>query len=229
MAEVPLDRVSFERAKVYIDGSREAEALATFDAACLKDGVLQVMPAAYYAAANRNDLSVWCVRRGLYCLPTVELIDWLREQIDGSAIEIAAGHGAIGRALGIPITDSREHENPGMAARYAEMQQGLTICPPDVEKLTAAQAVEKYRPSVIIGAWATWRYDERRHWAGGSQYGVDHEKLLAKPFVQRFVHIGHERVHAPMPLRMKPHREHRLPFLWARPLDPLNVIWTWEK
>lgn len=208
----------------------EAEVVAELDAACLKDGLLQPMPAAFYASRLQVELAAWCVRRGFYCLPTTELIDWLREQIAGdTAIEIGAGNGAIGRALGIPITDSRQQEHPELRRHYEAIGQGVTHYPPDVEKLTAMEAAEKYRPSVIIAAWVTWRYNPNLHRRGGNAQGVDELKLFAKPFVDRYIHIAHERVHARSPLRDVPHTVHRHPWLFARPMDPLNVVWDWHQ
>lgn len=110
----------------------EDEIVAELDEACVRDGMLQPMPAAFYASRLQVELAAWCVRRGFYCLPTVELIDWLRERIAGeSAIEIAAGNGTIGRALGIPITDSRLQEHPDLRQHYESIGQGITHYPPD--------------------------------------------------------------------------------------------------
>ncbi len=211
-------------------------AIAALDAACIIDGKLQPMPSAFYELQDRQSLSAWCIIRGFYCLPTLELIDWLRERVGDelgpgqpSVIEVGAGHGAIGRALGIPTTDSREHEEPAMAAAIQAMRQGLTICPPDVEKATAAEAAEKYRPHTLIASWVTWRYNPMRHDDGGSDRGVDWRKMLAKPFLQRLIFIGHERIHAPMGIFDMPHETHRLPFLWGRPLDARNVVWIWGR
>lgn len=217
-----------EAGVIVLDGSRATETAERLDAACMSDGVLRPMPAAFYAGVDRNDLSVWCVLRGLYCLPTLELVDFLREQIAGeTAIEIGAGHGCIGRALGIPITDSKQQERPDVAAAYRAMGTAPIVYPLDVEKLTALQAVEKYRPSVVIGAWVTWRYKPDRHASGGNVNGIDEGKLIAKPSVQRYVMVGHERVHAKRPMLGRRQTVHRLP-LFSRALDNLDVVWVWS-
>ena len=42
---------------------------------------------------------LWCVRQGIYQLPTCELIEWLKEAIGGrTAIEICAGRSCLGRS-----------------------------------------------------------------------------------------------------------------------------------
>jgi hypothetical protein len=204
------------------------DAIGELDAACLVDGVLQPMPAAFYASREPSEVAAWCVARGFYCLPTVELIDWLREQIgDESAIEVGAGHGAIGRALGIPITDSRQQERPEVAATYRALGQPPVSYPADVETLTALEAVEKYRPSVVVAAWTTWRYDARAHHRGGNVHGIDESKLLGKRFVRRYIQVEHARVHARRPIQTRRHAAYTLPFLWSRSVDRLDVVRIW--
>lgn len=211
-----------------LDASREADILSRFDEACLRDGLLQVMPAEFYAGERQNDISVWCVRRGFYCLPTLELVDFLRREIGtDSAVEIGAGHGAIGRALGIPITDSKQQERSDVAQLYGQLGQAPVMYPADVEKLTALEAMEKYRPSVIVGAWVTHRYDPKSPQRGGNVNGVDERKLLAKAYLQRYLFVGHERLHAKKPILARPHVTHEPGYLYSRAVDPLNVIWVW--
>ena len=209
-----------------LDARNETKILAKLDKACLRDGRLDPMPAAFYATVPQNDLSIFCVRRGFYCLPTVELIEWLRERIGGrKAIEIGAGNGAIGRALGIPMTDSRQQERPEMAAYYASLGQATVSYPDDVEKLSAAAAVEKYKPEVVIAAWVTHRYYTHSHELGGNQWGVDESRLR----VATYIHVGHEGVHAQKPILKREHETHRLPFLYSRSMTLKNVVWVWTR
>jgi hypothetical protein len=211
-----------------LDARRQHEIVAELDAACLRDGVLQVMPAKFYASVPRNDLSLWCVRRGLYSLPTLELVDWLRPYVDDAAIEIGAGHGALGRALGLPITDSKQQEDPEARAFCDRLGQAPVTYPVDVEKLTAMQAIEKYKPRVVLACWVTHRYLPAQPQLGGNMHGVDESKLLKKPGVRRYILVGHERVHASKTILRAPHETHRLPFLVSRPTDPLDAVWIWE-
>jgi hypothetical protein len=219
-----------EAAVLSIRRDREQPALDELDAACLVDGVLQPMPAAFYHGRDRQELSYWCLNRGFYCLPTVELIDWLRQRIEGeTAIEVGAGQGTIGRALGIPITDSHQQSRPDIAQLYRQIGQVAVQYPPDVERLTAAEASQKYRPSVIIAAWLTWRYNPMRHEQGGNLHGVDETRLLAKPWLDQYIQIEHERVHRKRPIRGRRHVLHRLPFLVSRAFDDGNVIRVWGR
>lgn len=207
----------------------EAEVLAELDAACISDGFLQPMPAAFYAARPQAELGCWCVRRGFYNLPTVELIDWLREEIGGElAIEIACGHGAIGRALHIPLTDSRSHDDPRLRAHYANIKQAPTICPDDVVKMSALQAIERYEPTVVVLAWGVWKFNPARPNAGGSENGIAFGRVLGKPSVQKLIVIAHERVHAPIDILELDHHTIRKPWLFGRAMDTAgNVIWVW--
>jgi len=222
----PFDWSSVKAA--VLDRSREPEILAELDAACLKDGRLQAMPAAYYARWPQNDLSLWCCRRGFYCLPTLELIEFVQAQIGGdSAIEIGAGNGALGRALGVPLTDSFQQERPEVRELYVN-QLGHATVPygSDVEKLTALEAVEKYRPRVVVAAWVTHRFNRERPNLHGNMHGVDETKLLQKKCVRKYIFVGHERVHSTKPILQRRHETHAPP-LYSRATSGRNVVWIW--
>lgn len=208
-------------------------ALLALEAECIDGaGRLRAVTAKFYAGFKRNDLSAWCVARGFYCLPTLELVDFIRDQIDcDAALEIGAGNGALGRAVGIPMTDSHQQERPEMAALYRGLGQAAVEYGADVEKLTALEAVEKYRPRVVVAAWVTHRWDRRRPHLKGNMYGVDEARLLDKPFVRRYVFVGSESVHgkeAPKPILSRRHETHRLPFLYSRAFEPTDVVWVWR-
>lgn len=230
MTGVPFNPVDAASRGVLVpfDPERLEAALAELDATCLAGGVLRPMPSAFYASRDPHEVAAWAVANGFYCLPTTELIDWLREAIAGeTAIEVGAGHGAIGRALGIPITDSRQQERPEVAELYRGMGQPPVRYPDDVETLTALEAAEKYRPSVIIAAWTTWRYDPHNHHRGGNVNGIDESKLLGKRFLSRYIQVEHARVHARRPIQIRRHTTHALPFLWSRSVDRLDVVRVW--
>jgi hypothetical protein len=160
-----------------------------------KGGELMVVPTSFYRSFTQEQIACFGHTHALYCLPTVELIEWLRAEIgERSAIEIGAGQGAIGRALGIPRTDSRIQERPDVALYYEIMGQPTTACPPDVETLEALAAVEKYRPQVVIGSWITQKYmvgPKMRQ--NSSVYGPDEEEILER--VELYIHIGHKAAH----------------------------------
>ena len=171
-------------------------------------------------------IKTWCVRQGIYQLPTLELIDWLREAIGGrTVIEICAGRSCLGRPLGIPMSDSYLHLHPDMQRMYQMLKQTPTQPPDDVERLTANEAVTKYKPQVVIGAWVT-------------QYGTDgldqtnpcgtkEEEILDTGCI--YIHIGNVGAHGKKRILERPHLEFSYPWLVGRGIDrSQNRIWVWN-
>lgn len=177
-----------------------------------------------------NEILVWCVRNGVYQIPTQELVEVLRDLVGGRrAIEICAGHGAVGRALGIPLTDSHMQTTPEMRAIYAAMRQPVIEPPADVEKLEALAAVRRHNPEVVIGCFVTQ--------LGGpdveqsSPVGVDEEALMRHSSVRRYVMVGNAHVHGKKLALRRPHTVIHVgaPWLVSRASSQaLNRIYTWE-
>ena len=194
----------------------------------LENYKLKIMPASFYKEIPQTDLAIWCNKKGIYCLPTIELIDWLKEYIgDNKAIEIGAGTGSIGRALKIPITDSCNMEKPDIKFHYQMLKQPVTVYPNDVKKLDAEKAVKKYNPDIVIGAWITHKYNPYNHELGGNIYGVDEAKLLLS--VKKYILIGNKSVHYRKLLLHIPHKELSFDWLFSRSLDSKNNrIFIWD-
>lgn len=187
-------------------------------------GLPRVMPADFYAGTTSTERGVLGIRHGLYCLPTVELVTWLTEFIDGrKAIEIGAGNGRLADAVGIPATDAYLQERD-----YYEIHgQPLILFGPNVERLEARDAIRKHRPQVVIGAWITQRYNRRHHAAGGSRFGVDTDMVLRH--VEHYVLIGNEKVHAKHPLWQRPQEIHHPPWLYSRAVNGTrDFIAVWD-
>jgi len=192
-------------------------------------GVLKVVPAEYYVQIRQDVLAVFCHKYGFYSLPTTELVEWLKPHVaNKNAIEIGAGVGAIGRALGIPLTDScYMRTNAEVIAYYAMAGQPVTEYPEDIEELNAVAAVDKYKPEVVIGSWITHRYTVERAELGGNAYGVDEEYVLKN--VKKYIMIGNDHVHRLKPLLDLPHEEHYFDWLYSRSMSGRpNVIFIWE-
>ncbi|MBO4499190.1 MAG: hypothetical protein J5732_02925 [Bacteroidaceae bacterium] len=118
-----------------------------------KNGLIRPIPYNEIKNDTPDTLNTVMQAIGLYTFPTQELIDFLRQEIDDdpayephSAIEICAGTGWIGRALGIPITDSHIQERPDIRDTYIIQGAIPIIYPADVENLDALAAVRKYHP-----------------------------------------------------------------------------------
>lgn len=190
-------------------------------------GALRICPAADLDRLPHPWLMAWCFRYGHWLLPTTELVSWLRDEIGGrSAIEIAAGCGALGRALGIHRTDARLHEsNAQVQDLYARVGHGPPRIPPDVETLEALAAVRAYRPQVVVCAWGTEFSPSRK--LSGSGLGIDEKAIVQK--VETYIHIGASSTHKHRTLP-RPARVLRPPWLKSRALRPEdNCIWIWGR
>lgn len=181
----------------------------------LENGHPRVLPAAFYQRTTVAERAALGARTGLYGLPTLELVDWLKDRIGSrSALEIGAGHGVLARALGIPATDSHLQDDPAVAAMYAAMGQALVPYGADVENLDAAAAIQKWRPQVVIASWVTHKYLPSRHEAGGNLFGVDESAVVSA--VEAYIFIGNTAVHTNKSIWALPHTKIEPDWLYSR-------------
>lgn len=197
-----------------------------------KMGLLRVLPAKTLRAIAYPDLQLWGNKRGVYVFPTVELIDWLRAKIGGrTAIEIGAGHGAIGRALDIPRTDSYVQLSAEMKVYYTIHGQKPTEPPPDVLKFEASAAVANYKPQVVLGGFITQLYqpgDENEPKIGSSVFGVD--ELAIYEQVETYIVVGNMGPHKDKRLFAKPHEKMYFDWIVTRSLNMENDrIFVWDR
>lgn len=208
------------------------DALAFIQQAAYEGGELKILSAEFYRRFAQNDIAAFCHKNGLYCLPTIELLDQLNSLIlsyclGRNAIEIGAGNGAIGRGLGIPSTDSMQQSDPRMAALYARIGQPPVRYGSDVRQADANTAVSKLKPNVVIGAWVTHRYNEAEHWREGNMWGIDEQAILDQ--VDAYIVVGHDEVHAKKPIMDLPHKIIKADYLFSRSMNPAgNSIYVWE-
>ena len=194
----------------------------------LKDKLLQIMPSSFYNRIPQEHLSLWGHKRGIYGLPTTELIEWLNKEIVGSAIEVGAGNGALGRALGIPITDKCTMKLPEVQFYYKLCRQPLTEYPDDIIEMDGLTAIDTYKPDTVIGSWITHQYKESEHLRGGSAYGIDEAQILPK--IKKYIMIGNTAVHSVKPILDREHKEYRFPWLYSRSMEAQeNIIYVWER
>ena len=200
-----------------------AEDTTNLESLMFTNGLLNVLPNSFYQQYSFNSIQIVMVKHGIYVLPTTELIEWLRTMIIPSAIEIGAGLGSIGRALSIPITDSHLQSDPVIAAYYRSLGQAPIKYPTDVEKLTALDAIAKYNPHTVIGAFITHLYNG----SSGNQFGVAEEKIIDGG--RRYINIGNADTHADKPLLRLPHNTFKFDWLLTRSRDQTkNSIWVWN-
>jgi hypothetical protein len=156
----------------------------------------KVVPAAVWRSIPGPQLRLWCHRHGFYGLPTTELVAWLRRQIDGRrALEIGAGNGSLGRALGIDAVDNHSQTWPAVALHYASLGQPVVRYGPNVEREDALEAVRRRRPQVVIGQWVTQYADPLLSPppGGGAPYGIREIDLIAE--VETYIVVGNLAIH----------------------------------
>lgn len=189
-------------------------------------GSMRCLPAADFAGVTPMQLRLLCHATGIYGIPTVELVDLIKREIgDRSAIEIGAGHGGFGQALGIPATDymlCRVH--PEVAAYYAATRQPPPHIGPNVEQRDAVGAVTKYAPQVVFGSWITQKFDEESQ--DGNVYGVDEEWLLSR--VETYMVYGSMRTHGGKRICRRPHRVVQAPWMLGRAQEGNAALFIWD-
>lgn len=194
----------------------------------LPNGKMKLLPAAFYDAKDKNDLRLFCHNYARYGIPTTELVDFLIQKIDGrSAIEIGSGHGDLGYHLNIKMTDSKIQKNPEIQESYKALKQPIIDYPDDVEELEALDAVEKYKPSVVIASWITTYAPDIMPY-GSNPHGIKEAKILDK--IETFIIVGNNDLHGDKPIRKLPHLEIYEPWIKSRATNPENNrIYIWDR
>lgn len=186
---------------------------------------LIIKPYSFWKNINGNELRYFMYIHGIYVLPTQELIDWLKQNIIGNAIEIGSGIGAVARNLGIPITDSRMQELPEVKLAYLAGGQPTIKYPSDVEKLDYKLAIFKYQPQTVIGCFITHKYDERI--GSGNAYGVEEEFILKNSV--KYINVGNKHTHKDKPILKQKHQEYYFDWLITRSVDQKqNTIFVFQ-
>lgn len=191
---------------------------------------IRPVPAQFLSAIPQNDLSLWCLKRAIYQVPTIELIEFLASFIEPAttALEIGAGAGHIGRALKIPMTDNKMQEWPQIQARYRLLKQPTISYGPDVETSDALAAVVHHGPQLVLGCWVT-----EKHLPGqptGNMYGIDERAMLAMPSVDTYILVGNRHVHGDKSiLNDIPFTRYQFDWLYSRSMEKgKNAIWIFK-
>lgn len=194
--------------------------------------VIHPIPSSEALKYGIDNLNYIMYSMGLYTFPTIELIDWLKEQITDDpdlypdAIEIGAGTGWIGYHLEIPATDLKLQNRPDIKAYYETMKQPTIIYPDFVKQLSAVEAINEYQPEFVIGSYITHKYKQGSHKKGGNMYGVDTSWVINH--CHKFFHIGNLNVHKNDPSMKRKHQELSFPWLITRGDISKARIFIWE-
>jgi hypothetical protein len=200
------------------------------------DGLLKILPAAAYERFDPDFRALWCKEMGYHLLPTVELVDWLRSEIgDASAIEICAGAGVLGQALGVPSIDWDVCGRfPAAKACYLGLAnpgaaEAIPIIGPRCERIEAMEAIAKYRPQVVFGGYVTQRlYPGEPDWMAGSAFGVEECTLIK--CVRKYIVLSTRTTQQDKRIFRQRTRELSPPWLVTRHPDPAAaLISVWGK
>ncbi|WP_143056578.1 hypothetical protein [Chitinophaga sp. YR573] len=195
------------------------------------NGHLKAISALELHKIHEVERSAWAQMNSVYHFITKEMIEWLKEKIEGrSAVEICAGNGGIARLLGIPATDSYYETEPN-GIDYC-LKKGIRPVFPaaDVIKMEANEAITYDKPKVAIGAFVPQIYlhSDVNSDNPGKTWGVDEVLLLKK--VQTYIMLGNEIVDKGKRIFKLPHQTYRLPWQITRANEQaLNRIWIWDK
>jgi hypothetical protein len=189
-------------------------------------GMICPIPAETVAKFDFATLRLFLHKWALYTMPTTELIEYLAGKIAGkSAIEIGAGLGVIGRALGVPLTDNKMQEWPDIRATYEAMGQPTIKYPPDIIELDAIAAVEQYKPDIAIGSYITHKWDDRTK--SGNWWGVDPLKLIQ--MVPEYLMVGNLNTHRNDPAMKYIDHIERHDFIFTRGGQETSAIFCWVR
>lgn len=158
---------------------------------------IQVLPAAELRKIPYDDLRLWCHKNGVYGLPSTELIDMIKAEIGDvtKAIEVGAGNGVFGRALGIISTDSMIQNTPEMVALYKKIGSPIVSYGLDVLNMEATRAIKDLKPRVVFGSWVTQHistdYDGPNK--QGSIYGLKEVEFMQH--LDKYIVYGNDHIH----------------------------------
>lgn len=191
------------------------------------DGRLQPVEFAAIRNFSQNDISAFCHKHGVYQIITTELVRFVRKQIEGyRTIEIGAGNGCFGRALGVPLTDSKIQDSAWMRAYYKQINQPRVTYGDDVKKLEALQAIKVLNADAAVASWVTNK--KKATTVDGCFGGVD-EAILSKR-LKRYVFVGNRETHKNKELlRYCTPIEYRFDWLVSRSVfKNKNIIWVFD-
>lgn len=194
----------------------------------MENGKLRLFSAEHYKKFKWNDFRVFCHNYARYGIPTIELVDYVKNLIDRrSAIEIGSGCGDFGYHLGIKMTDSWQQQFPEIKKIYDMSGQPTIKYPDDVEKIEALDAVNKYNPKVVIASWIT-PYSPFETNFGSNPFGVKEDKILK--LVETLIIVGNLDTHGDKPILAYEHKTIHAPWIVSRAKNPQNnCIFIWDK
>lgn len=196
----------------------------------LENGYFPLWPAEKIDEMDRLAFRLWCHQHARYGIPTLELIEWLKNEFGYKRmIEIGAGAGDFCHHLGIPGTDNKCQSWQDVQTLYALMEQPVITYPESVEVFDAVDAIAHYQPDIVFGSWLTQWIDPNKPPppGGGNVYGIREDKVIQSGVT--YVLLGNLKIHGQKKIMEIPHEELTFPFLRSRASSPeLDRIFIWE-
>lgn len=174
------------------------------------NGCLKVVDVEVIKSFDHDALRFFMWKHGIYSIPTEQLIKSIRDLIGDPAkcVEIGAGNGVYGRALGIKMTDNymqhpkNDAKFRGVVTSYIKQGQPLVKYGADVIEMDGKEAVSLNKPETVFCSWVTQKYNRMHHERGGNMFGVDFNWIFNRKSVKRVVMVGNDLVHRYHPLIM---------------------------
>jgi len=191
------------------------------------DGLIRAASYEVLKKFPQNDISYFCWKHAIYQIPTTELIEWLRNRINGRrAVEIGSGNGSVGTALGVPITDTRMQERDDIKARYEMLNQPVIKYHPNTVLLDGNSAVREMKPQVVVACWVTQLWHPGVE--DGNMWGVNETDICLA--VEEYIHVGNAGTHARKEvLKMFNFEQHQFEWLLSRSMDKdANCIYVYR-
>ena len=147
-----------------------------------------------------------------------------------AVIEIGSGCGDLAHYLGITATDNCMQKWREIKRHYRLVGQPTIKYPDFVQSLDAIEAIDQYKPEVVVASWVTqWiDPDQPPPPGGGNIWGVKEDEILKRKCV--YIFIGNHAVHGSKKIMSILHKEYKLPFLRSRANQPeLDRVWIWNE
>lgn len=201
--------------------------ISSLEKILVKDGAIQPVSFSDIADFPQEVISAFCHAYGIYQIPTTELIDFLSSEIPDSedAIEIGAGNGCIGRALGIKMTDNKMQLWDNIKEYYKRVHQPIVKYGQDVEEIDANAAVLKYKPKIVVGCWITEKWNPGM--TSGNAWGVEEYKMFGDG-IQKYIMVGNSKIHGHKKILSTLHvKKYKFPWILSRSLlhENNNIIY----
>lgn len=191
-------------------------------------GIIKLESAKFYQSLDYTELRFWCICRAIYLIPTTELITWLKINFNlDKAIEIGAGNNYLFYHLGIKGIDNYSEQIPRVRLVREILGEAATNPPPEVERIDAIAAVDKYQPETVIASWMTLKTEDPEDIDAGHKYAPDEVEILERGV--NYVFIGNEKIHDNREILNREHQTYYFDWLVSRAKYPeKNLVYVWK-